>query len=156
MKFIFLFVLIFCTTSALLAQTAGTDKQLVLDQVRQFFIALEKQDSVTFRNLHTSDARLYWVTRTKDSIRTGSRASFDFPFDPKFVITERMQEEKVKTEIHGDIAMVWAPYDLWANNVFSHCGIDVFTLLRTPQGWKIANCTFTMEKEGCGTPEQPR
>ena len=51
--------------------------------------------------------------------------------------------------LRGDVAMVWAPYDFHVNGRFSHCGIDVFSLLRTADGWKIAAGAYTVEREGC-------
>jgi hypothetical protein len=44
---------------------------------------------------------------------------------------------------------VWAPYDLWVNKKFSHCGVDVFTLIKTNQGWKIASLVYTVEPDAC-------
>ncbi len=58
---------------------------------------------------------------------------------------ERMWNPEVR--IHGLIATVWAPYDLWADGTFSHCGVDVFNLVKTDEGWKISSCVYTIEKE---------
>jgi hypothetical protein len=33
---------------------------------------------------------------------------------------------------------------------FSHCGIDVFTFLRMPQGWKIVSLAYSIEPDACG------
>jgi hypothetical protein len=65
------------------------------------------------------------------------------------VLEERMREKEVQVQIHKQLAMVWAPYDLWINKQFSHCGIDVFTLIKTNQGWKIASLAYTVEPAGC-------
>ena len=45
--------------------------------------------------------------------------------------------------------MVWAPYDFHVNGAFSHCGVDVFSLVRTAEGWRIAAVAYTVEREGC-------
>ncbi len=39
--------------------------------------------------------------------------------------------------------------DFHADGKFSHCGIDVFNLVRMPDGWKISGGMFTMQREGC-------
>ena len=36
--------------------------------------------------------------------------------------------------------------DLWINSAFSHCGVDVFSLIKTRQGWRIASLSYTSEK----------
>jgi len=60
---------------------------------------------------------------------------------------ERVWDARV--EVHGPIAMVWAPYDFRRGEEFSHCGVDGFTLVRTPDGWRIAWAVYTVEREGC-------
>lgn len=47
--------------------------------------------------------------------------------------------------VHGRIATVWAPYDFHRDGVFSHSGIDVFTLMRAGDEWKIVNLAFNMQ-----------
>jgi hypothetical protein len=47
--------------------------------------------------------------------------------------------------VHESIATVWAPYDLWIDGKFGHCGVDTFDLIKTVEGWKIAGGAFTME-----------
>lgn len=51
--------------------------------------------------------------------------------------------------VHGPIAVVWTPYDFYRGGVFSHCGMDAFTLVRTRDGWRIAGGTYTVEPTGC-------
>ena len=66
-------------------------------------------------------------------------------------LIERMWDAEVL--LHDPIAVVWTPYDFHVGEEFSHCGIDAFSLVRTPEGWKIAGIVFTRETEGC--PESP-
>ena len=51
--------------------------------------------------------------------------------------------------VRGSIAVVWTPYQLWADGKTSHCGIDVFDLLKEQGVWKIANAMWTVEPEAC-------
>lgn len=67
-------------------------------------------------------------------------------------LIERMWDAEVL--LHDPIAVVWTPYDFHVGEEFSHCGIDAFSLVRTPEGWRIAGIVFTRETEGC--PESPR
>lgn len=55
--------------------------------------------------------------------------------------------------VDGAVATVWAPYDFHVDGTFSHCGNDVFTLVRHPDGWKIAGVVYSRRQEGC--PESP-
>lgn len=48
--------------------------------------------------------------------------------------------------VAGTIASVWMPYDLWAEGKWSHCGIDLLTLVQVGSTWRIANFTYTIEQ----------
>jgi len=49
-----------------------------------------------------------------------------------------------KAMVEGRIAMVWLPYDFYVNGAWSHCGIDVFTMVKQDTTWKIANLVYTL------------
>ena len=59
------------------------------------------------------------------------------------VMTERMWDAEVR--VAGSLAMVWTPYDFYVGSEFSHCGIDVATLMRRDDGWKIINLDWTRD-----------
>ena len=45
--------------------------------------------------------------------------------------------------IDADIAMVWAPFTIFANGKVTSCGFDHFDLIREGGVWKVANLTFS-------------
>lgn len=47
------------------------------------------------------------------------------------------------------MANVVMPYDFHVDGKFSHCGGDVFMLVKGPEGWRIASVAFTQQTEGC-------
>jgi hypothetical protein len=51
--------------------------------------------------------------------------------------------------VRGSIAVVWTPYEFWIDGKTSHCGIDVFDLMKEQGDWKIANMMWTVEPEAC-------
>lgn len=58
--------------------------------------------------------------------------------------------------VRGHIALVWAPYEFWLDGKRSHCGVDTFDLVKTGDGWRVANAMWTVEPDGCeslGMPE---
>jgi hypothetical protein len=54
-----------------------------------------------------------------------------------------------EVRVHGPIASVWTAYDFWVDGKFSHCGVDVFDLVKTAEGWKISGGAYTVERTGC-------
>jgi hypothetical protein len=59
-------------------------------------------------------------------------------WDERIVITD--------LKIDGDLASVWAPYKFYLDDKFSHCGVDVFQLMKTAAGWKIIYIVDTRRK----------
>jgi hypothetical protein len=60
---------------------------------------------------------------------------------PEFI--EKMAQPKA--EIFGDMALVYGRYTFHVGDKFSHCGTNSFNLVRTADGWKIANAASTLE-----------
>ncbi len=48
-----------------------------------------------------------------------------------------------EAKVDGRIAMVWLPYDFHQDGHWSHCGVDIFTLIKGDEGWKIASLVYT-------------
>ncbi len=48
--------------------------------------------------------------------------------------------------VSGPVAMVWLPYDFYQDGKWSHCGVDVFTLLKTEVGWRIATVVWSADQ----------
>jgi hypothetical protein len=63
--------------------------------------------------------------------------------------------------VNGGVAMVWMPYDLYVNGAWSHCGADVFTLVKSNDKWRIASLAWSAEqppvceKHPSGPPAKP-
>ena len=51
--------------------------------------------------------------------------------------------------VRGSIAVVWTPYEFWTDGKTSHCGIDVFEMMKDQGAWKIANMMWTVEPDAC-------
>jgi hypothetical protein len=51
--------------------------------------------------------------------------------------------------IRGSIAVVWTPYEFWRDGKTSHCGIDVFEMVKQDGAWRIANMMWTVEPDAC-------
>ena len=63
------------------------------------------------------------------------------------VYDERIVFSDIK--IDGSLASVWAPYKFYLSDKFSHCGVDVFELMKTADGWKIIYIVDTRRKDAC-------
>jgi len=76
-------------------------------------------------------------------IRTQS-ASEQAATKPSADLVERGFDPKVMVD--NSVAMVWYPYDIYINNEWSHCGVDIFSLVQTDMGWKIGSIVYSVQQ----------
>lgn len=117
----------------------------VMAVVDSAMAAINSGDMVALSDLMTDSAQVYaarmvagkpgFTMRTAVSQRAAGRRA---------PIVERGFDPEVR--IAGGMAMVWLPYDLWAQGRWSHCGIDLFTLVQVGTAWRIANLTYSVEQ----------
>lgn len=125
------------------------DEKMIKEKVDQFFMALEKQDTVLLKKLWFQEGQVWAIDNTTQP-RTYSMRFFKEDlkrFDPKIVLQERALSYEIK--VHNGMAMAWIPYNFHVNDTFSHCGVDIFSLLKTEGDWKFISASYTVEKEGC-------
>ena len=51
--------------------------------------------------------------------------------------------------VRRSIAIVWAPYEFWRDGKTTHCGVDVFDLVKEAGAWRIAHVMYTVEADAC-------
>lgn len=148
-------VLLTITLCGVLTSTpAWTDEVAEQDQlvamVQAFFDAMTDRDTTNMTSLLTADGYFYGYRESPDglSIFQSTHQSYvDNLAAGEQRLVERFWDPEVM--LHGRMAVVWAPYDLYVDGAFSHCGIDNFNFLKTEDGWKITGILFSMEREGC-------
>lgn len=150
MKKILFAFLFFASTQLYAQQNEEAEKKNILEKVNLFFKVLETKDTVLYNTLVYSNAQIWTIRPQQDTLKIGMRS---FSTDMvnlaamKTVIEERPMRYDIK--IHNNIAVVWMPYTLSLSGKFSHCGVDVFTLLKAADGWKIVSTVYSVEPEGC-------
>ncbi|GAB3925192.1 nuclear transport factor 2 family protein [Mucilaginibacter myungsuensis] len=63
------------------------------------------------------------------------------------VYDERITFNDIK--IDGPLAMAWTPYKFYVGEKFSHCGVNIFQMMKTTAGWKIIYIVDTRRKDKC-------
>jgi hypothetical protein len=129
---------------------AQEDREAILAKVQQFFDALESSDTVLGRSAVLVEGQYFRLREVEDSLALSRTPHSEFLNNlaaggNDFI--ERMWDPTVLQ--HGRMAVVWTPYDFYRAGEFSHCGVDVFNLIRTNEGWRIAGIMYTVEPTGC-------
>lgn len=132
------------------ARGQGKDEQAVLAVVQRLFDGMRARDSAAVRSVFHPEARFASVVIRGDTTRVAIEGVDGFvaavgrggdPWD------ERLTSAEVRVD--ETIASVWAEYEFYAGDRFSHCGVDSIELLRTQAGWKITQLADTRRREGC-------
>lgn len=137
-----------CSVSS--AQQSATDA--VKQTVNNMFTAMRKGDSTLLRSTFAKGIVFHSVANKKDGTTVLANENPDefikaVGTPHKGVWDERIVIADVK--IDGDLASVWVPYKFYLDDKFSHCGVDVFQLMKTAAGWKIIYVVDTRRKDNC-------
>ena len=136
---------------ALNAQAPAGDEAAALSVADSALAAVSRSDFVGFTDLML------------DSAVTFSAGMRNGQYQARF--SSRAQQRAMRTESHftergyhptvlvsGPVAMVWLPYDFYRDGKWSHCGVDVFTLLRSGTAWRIATVVWSVEQPPACSP----
>ena len=130
------------------ADAPAPDRTEVLAVVQRFLDALAARDPAACRATIAPEGQLQALNDLPAGPRVSYRSLGEFA-DRLPTWKERPLERiwNPTVLIDGRVATIWAPYDFHRDGKFSHSGIDVFTLMRTANEWKIVNLAFTMRPD---------
>jgi Putative lumazine-binding len=129
-----------------------TETDAIKQTVNTLFDAMRKGDSILLRSVFSKDMVLQSVSNDKEGKAILSTEKADgfvktIGTPHTTVYDERIVFDAIK--IDGDLASVWAPYKFYLGDKFSHCGVDVFQLMKTADGWKVIYIVDTRRKDNC-------
>ena len=133
------------------AAPAIDERPAVLAVVKALFDGMRAGDSAAVRRVFHPQVQLTTalVRNGAPVLQVDSLAMFlravGTPHD--VVWDERTYDEIV--HVDGTLAQAWTPYDFFAGEKFSHCGVDAFTLAKTAEGWRIIALGDTRRRTGC-------
>jgi hypothetical protein len=139
-----------CTPTEVQAQSAD-DEAAALQVVHDLFDGMREKDEAKLRSLWHGEARLQSAGQDPNgtpSLRTTPVDGFIASVVSSTASLDEVTFDEV-VHIDGNLASVWAPYNLFVNDSFQHCGVDAIHLIRTSDGWKIFQLTDTRTQEGC-------
>lgn len=137
-SFLLLAILFILSPIYLRAQSSIQDS--IKQTINNLFRAMKNSDTVLLRSCFAENATLQTIRKNNEgyfvkgndlqgfTAFVGSSAKGDV--DEQITFSEKIL-------IDGPLASVWTPYKFYFKGKFSHCGVDSYQLLRTPQGWKI-------------------
>ncbi|MGR3810225.1 nuclear transport factor 2 family protein [Jiulongibacter sp. NS-SX5] len=126
----------------------------IQETIEVFFKGMAKGDSSIMAQTLTKEATLksiYTDAKTgKTIVRSEELKKLLLSVANKPV--DQVYEERIESyhiAIDGKMGMAWTPYQFFLNGKFSHCGVNLFTLVYTEENWKILSITDTRRRNDC-------
>ena len=152
-----------CSTACCLLLIVGSvnadedEREAILAVMDKAFAAVQSQDPDDWRAIQLAEG----TTLSFRAHPSGTSGKFEMRIsnneEANFNLTHDGHEyaERWTADptvlIRGPIAVVWGEYEFRIDGEFSHCGVDSADVVKVDGQWKIANFTWTVEKEGCPT-----
>lgn len=149
-------IAVLLSMSAVEAQPVSAERDAVMRTLQAFFDTMTSRDVEGARKVLQPQGRFHSM-RTKDG-KPDLRAFANEEYFADLQASKQTMRERIwkpDVRIHGLIATVEAPYDFWIDGKFSHCGTDVFDLIKAEDGWKIAGGVYTVETKCDPSPLGP-
>ncbi len=129
-----------------------TARDSIKATVNDLFTAMKTSDPAKLAATFDSSAVLQTISRNAagETVVLGEKVA-DFAASVGKLAAgdadERVEFDRIM--IDGPMATVWAPYKFYYKGKFSHCGVDMFQLVRVSSGWKIVYLIDTRRKDAC-------
>lgn len=143
-RFLLLWVLLLGTYLA----KAQSDTLMIQQTILTFFDGMRQNDSTMIKQTLSENCSLRSVGKTR--LMEEKMTEFLQQVGTKkagVLYDERLQSFDIS--IDANMAIAWTPYRFYLNEKFNHCGVNVFTLMKTTDGWKIIAIIDTRRKENC-------
>jgi hypothetical protein len=144
---LFFAILTFCSLGA----GAQTAEDSVRQTIKNMFDGMRSSDSTLLKSAFAPGSVLQSVDSRKADVRVITESISDFiasvskPHDK--VYDERITFDLVRVD--GDLAIAWTPYKFYIGDQFSHCGVNLFQLVRLAGIWKIQYIIDTRRRADC-------
>ena len=141
------------------AEEEASEKDMVIAAAEDFFTALRDPDKSALSKQMLNEAVIFVHDRRNpakpNTMIVPAGAHLEGWLNSAPGVDEYMKYHSVLVD--GTMAHVWGPYVFLLNGKPTHCGINSLSMVKTDEGWKVANTSFTMvppsECEAIGAPD---
>lgn len=149
-KILFTVIFMFFVSTVFSQNAKNEDAKAAAELPDRLFAAMKAKNFEEIRAVFTPEGQLVAIDKPRDGKGVSKTRVFTADAFAKMIseakgadFIEKMPNKKV--EISGDLAFVSGRYTFHVGEKFSHCGMNTFNLVRTENGWLIANAASTLE-----------
>jgi putative lumazine-binding protein len=121
--------------------SADTSDQAVLAPIQAMFAGMSARDAAAIKKPTLPGGVMVLMRDGKPTQMTFEDFATRVGKPGKQQIEEKIHDPLVR--IDNDLAVVWAPFDFLVDGKVSHCGTDLFNLVRQNGEWRIASVADT-------------
>lgn len=126
------------------------EEKAVMDAVNRILQAINTRNPAIAEPALMEDAVFYSIRERHGEKITGEQTAKQFLRSVGKGSDRHLERIwNPRVQIEDDVATVSAPYDFHVNGAFSHCGTDIFNLIKTQEGWQVSALTYDVITEGC-------
>jgi len=137
-----------CVGSAARAQAVDVESKAAIAVADSVLAALSSGDNATLARL-TLDSAVVGGAGMRGGVERSSLRSWRFYTNRQAPSSFIERGFDATARVQDRVAQVWMPYDLYLRDnvlTWSHCGVDVFTLLKTEGRWRVVALVYTIEQ----------
>ena len=127
------------------AQFSDADNKAVIAIADSVLAALSRGDNAALARL-TLDSAVVGGVGLRDGVERLTLRRWGLYIDRKGAPTFTERGFDATARVQDRVASVWMPYDLYIGDKWSHCGVDVFTLMKSEGRWRVAALIYTVEQ----------
>ena len=127
------------------AQTADAESKVVIAVADSVLAALSNGDSKLLARL-TLDSAVVGGAGLRGAVESASLRPWAVYINRTGPSTFTERGFGATARVQDRVAQVWMPYDLYQGDKWSHCGVDVFTLMTREGHWRVASLIYTIEQ----------
>ena len=136
-------------TLTLLLSCHSLSAQQPKEVIDIFFEPFHQKDTTSLKDFFMLDARLVSVQNSLSGVRTKEESVEDFIHAISSISDDLSFEERLlgyKVVEASGMTLIFTPYEFYVNGSFSHCGTNVFTLVKKESKWKVLALYDTRNK----------
>lgn len=127
------------------AQTTDAEGRAAIAVADSVLAALSSGDNATLARL-TLDSAVVGGVGVRDGVERVSLRTWGLYINRTGPSTFTERGFDATARVQDRVAQVWMPYDLYLGDKWSHCGVDVFLLMKREGRWRVAALTYTIEQ----------
>ena len=129
---------------------AAPDQEAIVAAVNRYFAGMKARDTVAMSASTMPGATLGFAAYRAGKVATGGAIS-TVQHANIAAMAEAPDERLLGAETwqDGDIATVWAPYEIFLGTKLLHCGYDGVNLARVNGVWQLATIVYTARPDEC-------